>query len=165
MPAGVCSGMTNDQMIARTTVAAPAEAVFAVLADPSSHQRIDGTGWVREALDGQPLSHPGQVFRMAMYHDNHPDGNYVMANKVTVLDSPRAIAWEPGQMGPDGKVGYGGLIWRYDLAPAGAERTDVTLTYDWSAVSQELREHIGFPPFDRSHLEHSLAHLAELARS
>jgi len=32
MPAGVYSGMTNDQLIARTIVAAPAEAVFAVLA-------------------------------------------------------------------------------------------------------------------------------------
>ncbi|GAB3217768.1 hypothetical protein GCM10027535_09440 [Mycolicibacterium hippocampi] len=30
----------------------PAETVFAVLADPTTHQAIDGTGWVRESLDG-----------------------------------------------------------------------------------------------------------------
>ncbi len=32
-----------------------------------------------------------------MYHDNHPDKNYEMANKVVVFDRPHAIAWEPGQ--------------------------------------------------------------------
>jgi len=161
----VYTGMTTDQMIASTAVDASAEAVFAVLADPSTHQRIDGTGWVRDALDGQRLTRLGQIFRMAMYHDNHPDGDYEMANKITVLDPPRAIAWEPGQVKPDGEVSYGGLIWRYDLTPSGADKTDVTLTYDWSAVSPELRAHIHFPPFERSHLENSLRHLAELARS
>jgi uncharacterized protein YndB with AHSA1/START domain len=163
MPAGVYKGMTNDQLIARTIVAAPAEAVFAVLADPASHPGIDGTGWLRESLDGQPLSQPGQLFRMAMYHDDHPDGDYEMANQVTVLDPPRAIAWKPGQAGPDGEVGYGGWTWRYDLTPSGADKTDVTLTYDWSAVPQEVREHIQFPPFDPTHLQNSLGHLAELA--
>jgi hypothetical protein len=37
------------------------------------------------------------------------------------------------------------------------------LTYDWSAVPQDIRKHIGFPPFDPEHLEKSLKHLAELA--
>ena len=65
-----------------TTIAAPAETVFDVLADPSTHAAIDGTGWVRESLDGKPLTEIGQIFRMAMYHENHPDKNYEMANKV-----------------------------------------------------------------------------------
>ncbi len=80
-----------------TTIAAPAETVFDVLADPSTHAAIDGTGWVRESLDGKPLTETGQIFRMAMYHDNHPDKNYEMANRVVVFDPPRAIAWQPGQ--------------------------------------------------------------------
>jgi hypothetical protein len=155
-------GMTNEQLIASTTVDAPAEAVFAVLADPATHAAIDGTGWVREAVDGQLLSQPGQVFRVAMYHENHPDGDYEMANKVTALDPPRTIAWEPGQESPDGQISYGGWIWRYDLTPSDADKTDVTLTYDWSAVPQEPRE-IQFPPFEVSHLENSLSHLAALA--
>lgn len=41
----------------------------------------------------------------------------------------------------------------------------MTLTYDWSAVPPQLREHIQFPPFDSVHLDNSLKHLAELAEA
>ena len=41
----------------------------------------------------------------------------------------------------------------------------MTLTYDWSAVLPQLREHIQFPPFDSVHLDNSLKHLAELAHA
>ena len=159
----VNTNMTDEFLTVTTTVDAPAETVFAVLADPGTHKAIDGTGWVRESLDGLALSRTGQVFRMGMYHDNHPDGRYEMANKVTAFDAPRTIAWEPGQEGPDGELDYGGWIWRYDLTPVDADKTDVTLTYDWSAVPQESRDVIQFPPFPVSHLENSLGHLAELA--
>lgn len=101
--------MSNELVIVKTTVGAPVENVFAVLADPSSHQAIDGTGWVRESLDGKPLTENGQIFRMAARikaaaHGNHPDGAYEMANKVVALESPSVIAWEPGQAGPDGEI-------------------------------------------------------------
>ena len=48
--------MTNDTIIATITIPAPAETVFDVLADPTTHAAIDGTGWVREALDGEPVT-------------------------------------------------------------------------------------------------------------
>lgn len=144
------------------TISATVDVVFDVLADPATHEAIDGTGWVRESLDGERLRATGQIFRMAMYHDNHPDKHYEMANRVEVFDPPRAIAWLPGQDDGHGNIEFGGWIWRYDLAPAGSQ-TQVTLTYDWSAVPEQLREHIGFPPFDVSHLANSLAHLGDLA--
>lgn len=156
--------MTDDTMSAACTVNAPAETVFAVLADPTTHQAIDGTGWVRESLDGKPLTETGQVFRMAMYHDNFGGMHYEMANRVEVFEPPRAIAWLPGQGADDTNLEFGGWIWRYDLEPLGDDRTEVTLTYDWSAVPQALREHIEFPPFDRQHLDNSLKHLAGLAQ-
>lgn len=156
--------MTDDTVSARITIAAPANAVFGVLADPSTHAAIDGTGWVRESLDGAPLTGTGQIFRVAMYHENHPDKHYEMANKVVAFTPPRAIAWEPGQdAARDGNLSFGGWVWRYDLAAVGPSSTEVTLTYDWSAVPPQLREHIGFPPFDPQHLENSLLHLAELS--
>ncbi len=30
----------------------------------------------------------GQVFRMAMYHENHPAKDYEIANRVEVFDEP-----------------------------------------------------------------------------
>ncbi|WP_197374024.1 SRPBCC family protein [Mycolicibacterium baixiangningiae] len=155
--------MQNDVMTAKTTVDAPADAVFAVLADPASHAAIDGTGWVRESLDGAMLTAQGQIFRVAMYHDNLPDGHYEMANKVVAFDPPHVIAWEPGQDNGE-EIEFGGWIWRYDLTPLDRSRTAVTLTYDWSAVPAYLREHIAFPPFGQDHLDNSLGHLAALAQ-
>lgn len=156
--------MTNDTTIATITIPAPAEAVFGILADPTTHESIDGTGWVRESLDGKSLTHTGQIFRIAMYHDNHPMKNYEMANKVVVFDPPHAIAWQPGQdVAGDGNLSFGGWIWRYDIRDAGSSATHVTLTYDWSAAPAELRQHIGFPPFDAVHLDNSLKHLSDLA--
>ena len=157
-------GMTNDTINATITIPASAEAVFGVLADPTTHAAIDGTGWVRESLDGKSVSGIDQIFRIAMYHENHPDKNYEMANKVVVFDRPHAIAWQPGQdAAGDGELSFGGWIWRYDIRGAGPSEAQVTLTYDWSAVAPELREHIPFPPFDPVHLENSLKHLSDLA--
>ncbi|TFV57789.1 polyketide cyclase [Mycobacterium sp. PS03-16] len=157
--------MTNDVMTATMTVDAPAAAVFAVLADPATHQAIDGTGWVRESLDGARLERSGQTFRMAMYHSNpaYPEKDYEVENKVVALDPPRTIAWQPGQRTAEGELELGGWTWRYDLVADGPSQTVVTLTYDWSAVPPFLREQIAFPPFGREHLENSLAHLADLA--
>ena len=156
--------MTEETISATTIINASAQTVFDVLADPSTHAAIDGTGWVRESLDGVRLAETGQIFRMAMYHENHPDKTYEMANKVVVYDPSRAIAWEPGQdSAGDGNLAFGGWIWRYDLTPVGPSETEVALSYDWSAVPQHLREHIPFPPFDHEHLDNSVKHLAELA--
>ncbi len=153
----------TENVIVSTTVNAPADKVFSVLADPATHEAIDGTGWVRESLDGKPLTGTGQIFRMRMYHDNHPDKFYEMANKVVAFEPDRAIGWEPGQAGEDGALEFGGWTWGYGLEPVGSQQTHVTLTYDWSAVPAALREHIEFPPFPVEHLDNSLAHLAELA--
>lgn len=156
--------MSDEQLTATLTVDAGADAVFSVLADPAMHAAIDGTGWVRDAVDGERLTREGQIFRMGMYHSNHPDGHYVMANRVVAFDPPRAIAWEPGYRSDEGDgLDFGGWIWRYDLTPAGAAGTAVTLTYDWSAVPAVVREHIDFPPFGRQHLDQSLRNLALLA--
>jgi hypothetical protein len=157
--------MAGESLSATTIIRAPAEAIFAVLADPTKHAAIDGTGWVREPLASEPLTAAGQVFRMAMYHPSRPDGNYQVANRVQVFDPPTVISWEPGQDTDDGSLTFGGWVWRYDLTPAGPSESQVTLSYDWSAVPDFLRQHIRFPPFPADHLDNSLAHLAELVTS
>ncbi|OKH61428.1 polyketide cyclase [Mycobacterium sp. SWH-M5] len=154
--------MSNDTVTAERIVDASAEIIFATLADPTIHHAIDGTGWVRESIDGEPLAEVGQIFRMAMYHSNYGGMHYQVANRVEIFDPPNTIAWLPGQDTGDGSLDFGGWYWRYDLEPVGKHRTRITLTYDWSAVPQAIREHIGFPPFAPQHLDNSLEHLAEL---
>ena len=162
-PASGLTGMETERVTASTTIEAAPEAVFAVLAAPSAHADIDGTGWVRESLDDARITAAGQVFRMAMYHPNHPDKDYKIANLVEVFDEPRAIAWKPGTESPEtGELSFGGWIWRYDLEATGPSRTTVTLTYDWSAVPPEVREYLQFPPFEPDHLDNSLQHLSDL---
>ena len=157
--------MAEECVRATLVMGASAEAIFTVLADPEKHAAIDGTGWVRASLDRTPLTAAGQIFRMSMYHPNHPDGRYEIANKVEAFDPPRTISWNPGYDAGDGTLGFGGWNWQYDLAPAGASDTAVTLSYDWSAVPGPIRARIGFPPFPPEHLSNSLAHLAELVGS
>lgn len=149
----------GDRYVASRTVDAAPSAVFALLADPARHHETEPTDWVRSALepDPAPLTAVGQVFGIEMFHEN-AGGRYEMHNRVITLDPGRTIAWEPGQHGHDGELGTGGWTWRYDLAPED-ERTRVTLIYDWSAVSEPMRERFGLPPFPLSFLDESLAAL------
>ena len=141
--------MTEDTLKTTITIAAPAEAVFAVLTDPASHPAIDGTGWVSKALDTAPLTGSGQIFRMGMYHANHPDGTYEVANLVTTSKPlpGNLLGTGPGRRGAMKShrqaAGSGAMTW----PPASTSSTEVTLTYDWSAVPSSVREYITFPPF------------------
>ena len=152
-------------MSATTTINAPAQTVFDVLADPSTHAAIDGTGWVRESLDGVRLTETGQVFRMAMYHDNHPDKDYEMANKVVVYDPPHAIAWEPGQ----DSAGDGNLTVRWlDLAlRPEAGRSVRDRGPRCPTTGRQCRNICASTSSSRrsthEHLDNSVKHLAELA--
>ncbi|MDH6188084.1 hypothetical protein M2168_001116 [Streptomyces sp. CZ24] len=155
--------MNPDKVTATQTIPAPAPALFTLLANPATHAAIDGTGWVQEPVDRARLTQVGQVFRMGMYHPDHPLGVYQVANQVHVLDPPRAIGWRTGEEKEGGHLEFGGWTWRYDLVPLGPSESGVRLTYDWSAVPASIREYLRFPPFGAGHLADSLRHLAALA--
>jgi uncharacterized protein YndB with AHSA1/START domain len=155
--------METDRVTASTTIDAPPEAVFAALVDPSTHADIDGTGWVRASVDGDRITGAGQMFRMAMHHEGHPDKDYETANLVEVFDEPHAIAWKTGTESPEtGQLSFSGWTWRYDLEATGPAQTAVTLTYDWSAVPPDVHEYMQFPPFGPDHLANSMQHLSRL---
>jgi hypothetical protein len=144
--------------VTRTIAATPAE-IFAVLVDPSRHQNTEPTDWVRDAVDTAPITGTGQIFAMNMFL-TQAGGDYVTYNLVDVFDLDRAIGWMPGQLDDAGNHARGGWFWRYDLAPNG-DRTDVTLTYDWSGTSQDFRDRVGaMPIFPEDYLAASLATLA-----
>lgn len=153
-----------DRMHRSRTLEAPPAAVFAVLADPTEHQHTEPTDWVRDAHDTAPLVGVGQVFGMRMFHVN-AGGEYRMDNRVIAFEQDRILAWEPAQYDDAGQLDAGGWTWRYDLAPvtgAGDDAepgTTVTLTYDWSAVPEPLRETFRLPPFGPEFLDDSLAAL------
>src|SRR4029079_14651786 len=105
--------LADESLSATTSFHAPAEAIFAVLAAPTTHAAIDGTGWDCEPLDSKPLTAAGQVFRMAMYHPNHPSGHYKTANRIQVFDPLSTISWESGYDAGDGTLRFGGWVWRY----------------------------------------------------
>ncbi len=143
-------------VVTRTIAATPAD-IFAVLADPSSHRRIEPTDWVRDAVDLAPITGAGQLFAMNMFHQ--AGGDYVVHNLVNVFEKDRAIGWLPGQLDDAGNHSPGGWFWRYDLA-ANGDRTDVALTYDWSGTPQDFRDEVGtMPIFGPEYLVESLAAL------
>lgn len=150
--------MTSECFTVTRTIQAPPTAIFAILADPTRHSDTEPTDWVRDAVDGEPLTGAGQIFAMNMYLEA-AGGDYVTYNLVTEFAKDKVIAWMPGRMDDTGKHAGGGWFWRYELDPDG-DRTDVTLTYDWTATPQEFRDHIGgMPPFPQEYLSASLAGL------
>jgi hypothetical protein len=88
--------MTEETVSATTTISASAETVFAVLADPSRHAAVDGTGRVRDSLDGQRLTGSGQIFRITMYHENHPDNRQARVRRLDLALRP-----DPARSGRD----------------------------------------------------------------
>jgi toxoflavin synthase len=145
-----------ERYVVTRTIAASPKDIFAVLADPSRHRNTEPGDWVRDAADTAPITAIGQMFAMNMYL-TQAGGDYVTYNLVNVFDEDRAIGWIPGALNEAGNHDPGGWSWRYDLAAGGAG-TEVTLTYDWSATSQDFRDRVGgMPLFGEDYLSASLA--------
>jgi len=150
--------VSTERYVVTRAIAATPEAIFAVLANPARHQNTEPGDWVRDAVASEPITAAGQIFEMNMYL-TQAGGDYVTYNLVNVFDEPRAIGWMPGQLDDAGNHAPGGWFWRYDLAPNG-DRTDVTLTYDWSATPQGFRDQVGaMPIFGEDYLAESLTTL------
>jgi hypothetical protein len=114
-------------------IKAPAASIFALLADPSRHPEIDGSGAVKRPKDGAPHNLAlGSTFGMSM----KLGVPYSMSNTVIEFEQDKRIAWQTVFAGALGRV-VGGRIWRYELdeAPGG---TKVTETWDISQDKQQV---------------------------
>ena len=102
-------------------IAAPAQAIFDVLADPGMHPVIDGTDSVRAPTGGgpQPRLALGSEFGMHM----RILVPYRITNRVVEFEEGRRIAW----------THIGGARWRYELEPVDGG-TRVRETFDWSTA-------------------------------
>ena len=152
--------MTDETSITvqRSIDVAPAQ-VFDLLTNPDRHAEFDGSGFLRSADHPQRISAVGDTFRMNMAGD-HMDGEYQTDNHVTGYQPNQLLAWKTAPAGEEPP----GWEWLYELTPAGPEQTDVTLTYDWSDVTDEkLLKQVGFPAIPEEDLEESLNLLAAAA--
>ena len=103
--------------------------IFDLLADPSRHREIDGSGTVREATSGSVRLSRGARFGM----DMRAGGSYRMVNEVVEFETDRLIAWQPRPAISLARKVLGGRIWRYELEPVEGG-TRVRETWD---ISQE----------------------------
>lgn len=149
--------MTDDTHVTvQRTIDASTSEVFDVLSNPHRHPELDGSGFVRSLERGDRIEKSGQQFRMNMTGD-HMGGEYQTDNHVTGFDKNHLIAWRTAPAGQEPP----GWEWVWELQDQGSGSTLVTLTYDWSAVTdQALLDKIGFPLVTEPQLEDSLGALA-----
>ncbi|HYZ55154.1 MAG TPA: SRPBCC family protein [Streptosporangiaceae bacterium] len=110
-------------------IAAGPEQIFELIADPAQQPRWDGNDNLRAAPAGQRVRQAGDVFTMTL------TTGAVRENHVVEFDEGRRITWTPAERGrrPPGH------LWRWELEPAGASRTRVTCTYDWTRLTDRKR--------------------------
>lgn len=85
----------SDTLIVSVTkeIPFPAEVVFSLLAHPTTHVEIDGSGMLRSATSSGQISGIGDTFTVRMH--NEEMGDYEMINHVVAYEAGRRIAWEP----------------------------------------------------------------------
>ena len=120
----------NERVVtASRDVAAAAEAIFELIADPSLQPGWDGNDNLSEAAAGQRVRGIGDVFVMTLTRGSFRE------NHVVEFVEGRRIAWkpaEPGQKAP-------GHLWRWEVEPIASTRTRVTHTYDWTDLTDQRR--------------------------
>lgn len=125
-----------------TTIAAPADRIFAILTRPADHPKIDGSGMLRGS-PGPAVTGVGDVFNMAMHNEEFGDNE--MENHVVAFEADRIIGWEPvlkAASGTDAEADIGvhnGVRWAYELQPVDERTTRVTETYDCTTSPEWLR--------------------------
>lgn len=129
-------------------VSAPPAAVFDLLADPTRHPELDGSGSVKGRVRGPQRLSKGAKFGMRM----KLVVPYVVTNRVVEFEENRRIAWRH----------FGRHVWRYELEPV-PEGTRVTETFDWStALSPQALELARFPARNAAGVEKTLVRLKQL---
>jgi hypothetical protein len=128
-------------------VNADPQTVFDLLADPSRHPVIDGSGTVRAASEDRPDRLAlGSKFGMSM----KMGVPYSITNEVVEFDEPNLIAWRH----------TGHHVWRYRLRPVDGG-TEVTEEFDWGVARVPLALKLtGVPKRNAKAIEATLDRLA-----
>ncbi len=124
--------MASDTESVERVIDASADDLFAIVANPTRHPEIDGSGTVKGTSDPDAVLGMGDSFSMRM-RIGIP---YTMVNTVIEHEPGRRIAWQTRpKSGVMGKL-LGGRIWRYEFEPTDGG-TRVRETWD---ISQEVKK-------------------------
>lgn len=110
-------------------IAAAADRVFELIADPALQPSWDGNDNLVTADPGQRPRRVGDVFATEVTKGG------LRENHVVEFVEGRLIAWRPADVGRP----PAGHLWRWELQPLGADLTRVTHTYDWTQLTDERR--------------------------
>ena len=150
--------MANDIVSVSRVIKATPDAIFDVLATPSRHSEIDGSGTVQQIRGESNRLSLGSKFGMDMKMGPLP---YRITNTVKEFDENRLIAWSH----------LGGHRWRYELEPTevdGEPATRVTESFDWSTCAPGVGKGIelaGYPKRHPANMEATLERLASVVES
>ena len=122
-----------DQISVSRVIPSPPGPIFDLLADPSRHREIDGSGTVQGARSGSRRLALGDTFGMSM----RLGVPYSTRNVVVTFEENRRIAWQTLAPPPISRV-LTGRVWRYELDPV-AGGTTVTETWDISTEAAPSR--------------------------
>jgi hypothetical protein len=151
---------SDDRLELTARISAPADAIFAIVADPRRHVDIDGSGMLVSTAAEGPFTAVGDSFVVNMDRESLGDiplGKYTVRNTVTRLEPGRLVEWNVG--GVD-QPPYG-HVYGYLLMPIDAHTTLVTLYCDWSAITDDRRQR--FPVVPATMLQKSLVNLDRIA--
>ena len=140
----------QHQVSVSRVIPADAQRIFDVIADPTLHHVIDGSGSVKGTKGASHKLGLGDKFATRM----HMGLPYRITNKVVEYSEGRRIAW----------AHIGGWRWRYELEPIedgdDAGSTLVTETFDWStSKAGGYVQLMKFPSRNRDSMERTLARL------
>ncbi|MDA8070779.1 MAG: SRPBCC family protein [Actinomycetota bacterium] len=110
-------------------IAASAERIFELIADPAQQPRWDGNENLAQAAGGQRAHSVGDVFSTTLTSGS------VRENHVVEFEEGRRIAWKPAEPGREPI----GQLWGWELEPIDSSRTRVTHRYDWTQLTDETR--------------------------
>jgi uncharacterized damage-inducible protein DinB len=133
-----------DPVAVSRRIQAAAEDLFAVLADPSRHPGLDGSGMLRYAVAGAPVFGVGDAFVVRMHNDEM--GEYEMTNYVVEFEPGRRIAWEPVLSAASrtedlADIGTrAGHVWSFRLEADGPTTTVVTEIFDCTRSPDWLKK-------------------------
>ncbi len=133
--------LTDRIEVTRPIPASPT-AIFDVVRSPAGHVAIDASGMLQD-FTGQPAVRVGDSFVIHMDRESLNDvplGKYDVTVHIIAFDRDKEIAWD---LGPDVPVAH---FYGYRLEPGEGGVTNVTSYYDWSKVSDDIKERFPIVP-------------------